>query len=105
MKPLNRMVVVEPLAEEENSKPTFYLPDDMVTNQKEFEVVAVKSVADDSKFYNVLNMGDKIVVEGHMLREAMVFGETCHLILENHVLGVATPRDMAFYRKPCSESG
>ena len=88
MKPLNRMVVVEPLVEEESSKPTFYLPDDMVTNKNEFEVVTVKSVADDSKFYKVLSAGDKIIVEGHMLREVEVFGATCHLVLENHVLGV-----------------
>ena len=54
MKPLNRMVLVEPLAEEESSKPAFYLPDDIVVNKKEFEVS----------------------------------GAACHLILENHVLGV-----------------
>tara|TARA_R110000824_G_scaffold81353_1_gene204495 strand:+ start:539 stop:811 length:273 start_codon:yes stop_codon:yes gene_type:complete len=88
MKPLNRMVLVEPLAEEESSKPAFYLPDDIVVNKKEFEVVTVKSVADDSRLYDVLSTGDKIIVEGHMLRQIEVSGAACHLILENHVLGV-----------------
>ncbi len=85
MKPVNRMILVS-LPSEEKNKPSFYLPDDMVANKKEHELVTVLSVAEDSKFYNTLNKNDKILVEGHMIVEANVEEEIYHLILENHVL-------------------
>jgi len=86
MKPLNRMLLVKLAAEEEKQQPAFYLPDDIVTNKKEHEVVTVSLVAEDSKFYSTLTAGDKIVIEGHMLVEAKVNNESYHLVLENHVL-------------------
>jgi len=86
MRPLNRMLLVDIASEEEKDKPTFYLPDDMVTNKKEHEVVTVSLVAEDSKFFSTLTAGDRIVVEGHMLVEAKVNNESYHLVLENHVL-------------------
>jgi co-chaperonin GroES (HSP10) len=86
MKPLNRMLLVDTTSEEEKDKPAFYLPDDMVTNKKEHEVVIVSLVAEDSKFHSTLTAGDRIVVEGHMLVEAKVNNKSYHLVLENHVL-------------------
>jgi co-chaperonin GroES (HSP10) len=85
MNPVNRMILVN-LPSEEKNKPSFYLPDDMVANKKEHELVTVLSVAEDSKFYNVLKKDDEILVEGHMIVEANIKDKVYHLILENHVL-------------------
>lgn len=87
MTPLNRFLLVKMLEEEEVAKPTFYLPDDVITNKKAYEVVEIVNVSNESKFLNVLSAGDKVVVEGHMLRNVDVLGETATLIEDNYVLG------------------
>ena len=50
-------------------------------------MVEVVDVSTESKFYDKLLTGDKIVVEGHMLTKVDVFGETAHLIEDNYILG------------------
>tara|TARA_R100000700_G_C3155253_1_gene132677 strand:- start:972 stop:1247 length:276 start_codon:yes stop_codon:yes gene_type:complete len=88
MKPVNRMLLVDPVDnDEEAKKPTFYLPDDVATN-KEFEVVSMIDVADDSKFADLAHLDIQMVVEGHMLRKVEVDNRTYYLVLENHVLGI-----------------
>ena len=88
MKPVNRMLLVDPVDnDEEAKKPTFYLPDDVATN-KEFEVVSMIDVADDSKFAGLAHLDIQMVVEGHMLRKVEVDNRTYYLVLENHVLGI-----------------
>jgi len=89
MKPLNRMLLVEPLDNkvEEDQKSTFYLPDDVATS-KEFEIVSLLDAAEDSKFVDLLSLDTELVVEGHMLRKVEVNNKTFHLVLENHVLGI-----------------
>ena len=88
MKPVNRMLLVDPVDnDEEAKKPTFYLPDDVATSN-EFEIVSMVDVADDSKFANLSHLDVHLVVEGHMLRKIEIAGCTYYLILENHVLGI-----------------
>ena len=86
MTPLNRSLLVNVLEQEEEKQSTFYLPDDVVTGTKPFEVVEIVDVSLESKFVDKLTPGDKIVVEGHMLRKINVFGETATLIEDNYVL-------------------
>jgi co-chaperonin GroES (HSP10) len=86
MTPLNRSLLVSVLEQEDEKQTAFYLPDDVVTGKKPFEVVEVVDVSSDSKFANKLSPGDKVVDEGHMLRKITVFGETATLIEDNYVL-------------------
>jgi co-chaperonin GroES (HSP10) len=86
MIPLNRSLLVSVIEKEDEQKTSFYLPDDVVTGKKPFEVVEVLDVSSESKFANKLSPGDKVVVEGHMLRKITVFGETATLIEDNYVL-------------------
>ena len=86
MTPLNRSLLVSVVEQEEEKQTTFYLPDDVVTNKNQFEVVEVVDISSESKFYDKLTAGDKLVVEGHMLRNISVFGSTATLIEENYVL-------------------
>jgi len=87
MIPLNRFLLVSVMEEEEQEKSSFYLPDDVVTNKKPYEVVEIIDVSSESKFASVLNKGDRVVVEGHMLRNVDVFGDKATLIEDNYVLG------------------
>ena len=87
MIPLNRFLLVSVMEEEEQEKPSFYPPDDVVTNKKPYEVVEIVDVSSESKFASVLNKGDRVVVEGHMLRNVDVFGDKATLIEDNYVLG------------------
>ena len=86
MTPLNRSLLVSVLDQEDEKQSAFYLPDDVITGNKPFEVVEIVDVSSESKFVDKLNPGDKIVVEGHMLRKVTVFGETATLIEDNYVL-------------------
>jgi co-chaperonin GroES (HSP10) len=88
MIPLNRFLLVNVIEEEEEKQTAFYLPEDVVvTSKKPHEVVEVVDVSTESKFYDKLLTGDKIVVEGHMLTKVDLFGETAHLIEDNYILG------------------
>ena len=87
MIPLNRFLLVSVMEEKEQEKPSFHLPDDVVTNKKPYEVVEIIDVSSESKFASVLNKGDRVVVEGHMLRNVDVFGDKATLIEDNYVLG------------------
>jgi hypothetical protein len=75
MIPLNRFLLVSVTEEKEE------------TNKKPYEVVEIIDVSSESKFASVLNKGDKVVVEGHMLRNVDVFGDKATLIEDNYVLG------------------
>jgi co-chaperonin GroES (HSP10) len=86
MTPLNRSLLVNIIEQEGEKQTSFFLPDDVITNKRPFEVVEVIDVSSESKFFNKLQSGDKIVVEGHMLRDITVFGSTATLIEENYVL-------------------
>ena len=86
MTPLNRSLLVNIVEQEEEKQTAFYLPDDVVTNKNQFEVVEVIDISSESEFYDKLKAGDKLVVEGHMLRNISVFGSAATLIEENYVL-------------------
>ena len=90
MTPLNRFLLVRPVEQEESvsETPTFYLPDDVVTKSNPSEIVEVVNVSTESKFASVLNEGDKVVVESHMLRNVDVFGDKATLIEDNYVLAM-----------------
>ncbi len=86
MIPLNRSMLVSVLEQDEEKQTAFYLPDDIVTSKKQFEVVKIINISSESKFFAVLSKGDKVIVEGHMLRKINVLGETATLIEDNYVL-------------------
>ena len=88
LKPVNRMLLVNIVSDTDvdANESSFYLPDDVAT-KNEYEVVSLIETAKDSKFFDVLAAGFKLLVEGHMLREVNISDQTHHLILENHVLG------------------
>tara|TARA_R100000664_G_C2752120_1_gene139408 strand:+ start:519 stop:794 length:276 start_codon:yes stop_codon:yes gene_type:complete len=91
MTPLNRFLLVSIVeqAEEEGQKTAFFLPEDVVTSKKPFELVEVIDVSPESKFSGKLKSGDKLVVEGHMVRKVDVFGDTAYLVEDNYVLAKA----------------
>ena len=91
MTPLNRFLLVNVIeqTEEEGQKTAFFVPEDVVTSKKPFEVVEVVDVSSDSKFSGKLKSGDKLVVEGHMVRKIDVFGDTAYLVEDNYVLAKA----------------
>ena len=87
MLPLNRFIVIKLPEEEQQQQSTFYVRDDVVINKKPYEVVEIVNISEESKFYNNLACGDNILVEGHMIRNADVFGEEVCLIEDNYILG------------------
>ena len=54
MIPLNRFLLVSVMEEKEQEKPSFYLPDDVVTNKKPYEVVEIVDVSSESKFASIV---------------------------------------------------
>jgi co-chaperonin GroES (HSP10) len=74
--------------QEKQEKPqqSFIIPDDVVTKKKPHEVVKVDKISQDSRFSDILNSGDLIMVESHMLTEVVYNDEKYFLVSENAVL-------------------
>ena len=83
-KPCNRHLCVEVFEPDEDDASTVLLPD---SYQLTKAVEAVRLISKSSDSVLDANPGDVLVVEGHMLKNVDLNGETVHLILENYVLG------------------
>ena len=90
MTPLNRMLLIEPVTQDEKKKegePSFLLPQDVVVNKKDYELVKVLQVAGDSKFKDgLVKSGDLVLVEAHMIKKIVHEGAKHHLVLENYLV-------------------
>jgi len=87
MIPLNKMILVSTMQEkQEKPQQSFIIPDDVVTKKKPHEVVKVDKISQDSRFSDILNSGDLIMVESHMLTEVVYNDEKYFLVSENAVL-------------------
>jgi co-chaperonin GroES (HSP10) len=80
--PLNRYLVVEPL-EEEKTTSGVIIPEDVNIETSAFKLVKILMPHLDSG----LRENMKVLVPTHMIEEAVFFGETYYLVLENHVVG------------------
>tara|TARA_Y100001963_G_C6432071_1_gene287506 strand:- start:50 stop:340 length:291 start_codon:yes stop_codon:yes gene_type:complete len=82
--PVNRMILVDPIEEEEKQpESTVLLPDDYRPTSP-YGVGKVVTAAKDCKLQ--LSGDDKIVFENSMLQEVTVRGQKSYLLLENYVL-------------------
>jgi len=82
--PLNRHLVVEPIAEQKKESGVL-VPDDFRTEESEYSLVSLVRAPDD---FGVEVYGQKLVVPTHMIQEINVFGEKKHVVLENHVIAI-----------------
>jgi len=81
--PKNRHILIEPLAEEEQDKPTVLLPADYQKKQ-EYVVAKVLNVHDSVK--EEIQEGSLVVAEPNMVREITLEGQTHYLLQANYVL-------------------
>ena len=88
LEPTNRHILVEVKEkQEENNESLIYLPDDYKKQESPHALCLVRDVAGDSKFFNSLKKGDRIVVERRMLQKIEVEKSQFYLILDNYILG------------------
>ena len=88
LEPTNRHILVEVEEKrEENNESLIYLPDDYKKQESPHALCSVRDVAGDSKFFNSLKKGDRIVVERRMLQKIEVEKSEFYLILDNYILG------------------
>ena len=81
--PVNKYLVVEPIREQKSQDVTILIPESVNIDSSRYSVVRIiKSHASSH-----LEEGTRLLVPTHMIEEASVFGETYHIILENHVIG------------------
>ena len=82
--PVNRMLLLQPIEEEEHEA-SILLPEDYVAKSP-FGEATVLSVADDCKVK--VSGGDNIIFDNSMLQEVSLNGQTHYLLLENYVMCV-----------------
>ena len=86
--PFNRHLVVE-LIEEENKadESLIVLPSDYEKPIAPYAEAIVIGVAPDSKFYDLLKVNDRLLIERRMLHKIEIDDSSFYLILENYVYG------------------
>ena len=86
--PTNRHILVEVQEQkEENSESLIYLPEGYKKQESPHALCLVCGVASDSKFFNKLKEGDRVVIERRMLQKIEVEKGEFYLILDNYILG------------------
>lgn len=93
-KPLNDHILIQFLAPEEQSVGGLYLPPKAQSSDR----AVVKAVCPLTKIevgdgiranWSVVNVGEEVLIAGRQhCTEVMVDGESCHVIPEEHILGV-----------------
>ena len=81
--PLNKYLVVRPLAREEESLTMVLIPEGVEVNTSAFCLVELLEASPGS----TLKRGMKLVASTHMLERAEIAGNTYYLLLENYVVG------------------
>ena len=83
--PCNRYLLVSPSPDEGEEENTILLPEDYKPRPAH-STAKVIAIADDSKFKGY--EGRNVVINNTMVEELNISGNTFHLILENHVMGL-----------------
>ena len=88
IKPFNRYLLVSPVKEKpEEDSLSLVLPADYQRPENPHVLCDVLDVAPDSKFYNSISSGSRIIVERRMLNKIDFDGKTSYLVLENYIYG------------------
>lgn len=86
--PFNRHLVVDVIEDEEkNDASVIVLPSDYEKPMSPYAKAIVISVAPDSKFYDLLEVDDTLLIERRMLHKIDVDDSSFYLVLENYVFG------------------
>tara|TARA_R100000458_G_scaffold14516_1_gene12313 strand:- start:140 stop:430 length:291 start_codon:yes stop_codon:yes gene_type:complete len=89
--PVNRMILVEPITEEEAPQESTVLLPEEYKPEAYYGAGRVLHVAEDCKLD--LEEDDEIIFENSMLKEVDVRGKKSYLLLENYVLCVLEGED------------
>jgi hypothetical protein len=88
LEPLNRYIRVYPIEKKkENNDLSFVLPDDYKEPESPYVTCEVLQISKESKYFEILSLGQKIVVERRMLLSIDLGEETTYLVLENYIYG------------------
>ena len=86
--PFNRHLVVDVIEEEEKKDASvIVLPSDYEKPVSPYAKAIVIGVAPDSKFYDLLEVNDTLLIERRMLHKIDVDDSSFYLVLENYVFG------------------
>jgi len=86
VEPRNRHLLVK-VVEAIEAQPSILVPDDYVT-AKAHELAKV--LASSSDCYACYEVGQHVIVEGHMIKDVCVLGQNHQLVSEIYVLAVVT---------------
>ena len=86
MKPFNRHVLIKPIKEKREEKPSLVvLPTDYKKPESPYLFAEVLDLSDDCKIS--LSSGDKVVIEKRTMQKIEIDGNLHYLILENYIYG------------------
>ena len=86
--PFNRHLLVDIVEEKEKkAAPVIVLPSDYEKPIAPYAEAIVIGVAPDSKFYDLLEVNDRLLIERRMLHKIEIDGSSFYLVLENYVFG------------------
>tara|TARA_Y100000310_G_scaffold265627_1_gene276748 strand:+ start:26 stop:310 length:285 start_codon:yes stop_codon:yes gene_type:complete len=84
--PKNRHLLVEVVESPSKKESAILVPDDYsAKSTKEYELAKVLATFDDC---NLCEVGQHILIEGHMVKHINVLNENFQLVLENYVVAV-----------------
>jgi len=84
-KPVNRYLLIEPIEEQKREETGVLLPEEYST-QSIHGCCRILAIAPDCT--REVRRGQLVVINNSMVETIKVMGETVHVLLENHVLGV-----------------
>jgi len=88
-KPVNRYILVEEQAKEENQTNSgIVLPDSFKPTEERHAAVVVLDWADDVRFKDMLFANSKIIIDKSMLEEINIDGGQYNVILDNYIIGI-----------------
>ena len=82
--PLNRYILIEPIEEREKEDVVLHLPDEL---EKKIPY-AIYKILNFSNISLDIKIGDKILVENHMVEKIKIEDNVFYLILENYIKGI-----------------
>ena len=86
--PYNRHLVVDVIEDEEKKDASvIVLPSDYEKPMSPYAKAIVIAVAEDSKFYDLLEVNDTLLIERRMLHKIDIDNSSFYLVLENYVFG------------------
>ena len=85
--PFNRHLVVDIIEEPEAPASVVVLPSDYEKPVSPYATAIVIAVAPDSKFHDLLEVNDTLLIERRMLHKIEIDSGSFYLVLENYVFG------------------